>query len=106
MVLKFAFVFMAPGANPKKDRALIKIGNVENMAVGINIGDFGEAVKVCKDLVERNGVQGIILCPGFTHAGVAKVSEAVGGRVAVGVARMDNEGARIIGEILKKEGFM
>jgi len=106
MVLRFAFVFMAPGADPKKDRALIKIGNVENISVGINIGDFEEAARVCKNLVEKEGVQGIVLCPGFTNTGVAKVAETVGSRAAVGVARMDNEGMQIMGKILKEEGFI
>ena len=106
MVLIFAFVFMAPGADPKKDRALIKIGNVENISLGINMRDFDEAARVCKDLVEKEGVQAVLLCPGFTHAGVAKVAEAVGNRAAISVARTDNEGTQIMGEILKEEGFI
>jgi len=60
---------------------------------------------VCQDLVQKQGVQSFILCPGFTHQAIAKIANAVGGRAAITVARGDVPSTMLTGEILTKEGW-
>ena len=105
MAFKAAFVAMAPGADPKTHRASIKTPKFEFTAVIADLGNFDQAVDVCKDLVQNEGVQALTLCPGFSHEAVAKVANAVGEGVPINVARGDVPSGRITGEILRKEGW-
>ncbi len=84
--LKAAFMFVAPGSDPSKHRAVIETPSVELIVVGVS--DYEEAAKVAKELV-KEGVGAIELCAGFGHLGVAKVAEATEGKVPVGVVRFD-----------------
>ena len=105
MAFKAAFVMMAPDGDPKRHRASIKTSKLELTTVLFELMNFDQAVNVCKDLVQEEGVQAIILCPGFTHEAVAKIVNAVGEGVAVNVARGDVPSTMIAGEILAKEGW-
>jgi hypothetical protein len=67
--------------------------------------NFDQAANVCKDLVRNEGIQFLVLCPGFTHEGVAKIVNAVGEGVAVDVARDDVQSTMMAGEMLAKEGW-
>ena len=104
-MFKEAVVIMALEGDPKKHRATIKTPKVELTTVLIELLDFDQAVDVCKDLVQKEGVQSIILCPGFTHQAIARIASAVGGRAAINVARGDIPGTNMVGEILTKEGW-
>ncbi|GAB6101100.1 hypothetical protein JCM16138_03230 [Thermococcus atlanticus] len=84
--LKAAFMFLAPGAEPEKHRAVVKTPVVELHVVGVK--DYEEACRVAKKLVEE-GIAAMELCGGFGNLGVAKVVEAVEGRIPVGVVRFD-----------------
>jgi len=84
--LKAAFMFLAPGAEPEKHRAVVKTSVVDLHVVGVK--DHEEACRVAKKLVEE-GIAAIELCGGFGNLGVAKVVEAVEGRIPVGVVRFD-----------------
>ena len=84
--LKAAFIFVAPEADPKKHRAVVETPAVELHVVGVK--NYEEACKIAKELVNE-GIAAIELCGGFGHKGVAKVVEAVGGKVPVGVVRFD-----------------
>lgn len=86
MVLKAAFIFVAPEADPKKHRAVVATPIVELHVVGVK--NYNEACEVAKELVDE-GIAAIELCGGFGNIGVAKVAEAVGGKVPVGVVRFD-----------------
>ena len=105
MAFKSAFVIMAPDGDPKRHRASIKTSKMELTAVIVELMNFDQAVDVCKDLVHNEGVQDIILCPGFHHEAVARVANAVGQGVAVNVARGDVLSGAITGKILAKEGW-
>lgn len=83
---KAAFMFLAPGADPQGHRAVVKTPVVELHVVGVK--NYDEACEVAKELVEE-GIAAIELCGGFGHIGVAKVVEAVEGKVPVGVVRFD-----------------
>jgi hypothetical protein len=48
-----------------------------------------QALEVCKKLVKGEGVESILLCPGFTHRDIAEIAEAVGPNVGISVARGD-----------------
>ena len=105
MAFKSAFIYMAPDANPEVHRAKIKTSTLEFTVVVIQFQNFDQAVDVSKSLVQSDGVQNIILCPGFTHEAVAKIKETVGANVSVAVARADTPNNMLAIEILTKEGW-
>ncbi len=100
---KTAFMAMTPDANPVLHRA-----NVETSIYRLTtvlVRNEAEAVKVCRGLVKDDGVQSIILCPGFTNRGVALVTDAVGDGVSINVARGDGPSNAIAHERMKEAGF-
>ena len=105
MAFKAGFIIMAPDGDPERHRASIKTSSFELTTVVVELMNFDQAVKVCKDLVQNEGIQSFILCPGFSHEAVAKVANAVGEGVAINVARGDVPSGMITGEILVKEGW-
>jgi hypothetical protein len=104
-MFKEACIIMAYEGDPEKHRVTIKTPRVELTTVLIGLNDFDQAVDVCKDLAQKEGVQSFILCPGFTHQAIARIASAVGGRAAVNIARADVPGTMMVGEILTKEGW-
>ena len=85
---RIAFIYVADGADPKKHR--IKLPTPEGLRfVVIGVENYKVAKLICKDLVEKEGVQLIELCGGFGHLGVAEIKKVVGNEVAVGVVRFD-----------------
>ncbi|MDD1776463.1 MAG: DUF6506 family protein [Candidatus Methanomethylicus sp.] len=53
------------------------------------VKDDDDAVKVCRELAEKDGIQSIVLCPGFTHQAIARIADATGKGVGICVARGD-----------------
>ncbi|HVO77301.1 MAG TPA: DUF6506 family protein [Methanomassiliicoccales archaeon] len=100
---KTAFVAMAPDAEPSKHRSVIDTST--SQLTSVLVRDEDEAVKVCADLVKHSEVQSILLCPGFTHAGVAKVAAAVGREVSVNVSRGDGPSNGVAMKYLKEAGY-
>ena len=92
MPFKALFLAHAPDADRQKHRSKIDTGQYQLLAVVVR--DQKEAVQTAKEYVERQGVESILLCPGFTHADVAEIADAVGPRVAVAVARGDGPSSR------------
>ena len=84
--LKAAFLFIAPDVNPDQHKSWVKTPQVELLAIAAK--DYNEATQVAKDLVEQ-GIQAIELCGGFGQVGVARVVNAVEGKIPVGVVRFD-----------------
>ena len=105
-MFKAANVIMAPNADPAKHRASIKGDKFEYTTVVIPLFDFDRAAQVCKDLVEKEGVQSISLCPGFSHEAVAKVRGAVGETFPINVSRGDVLSTMMTAQILGKEGWL
>lgn len=105
-MFKAANIIMAYNGNPQQHRASIKGDKFEYIIIAIPLLDFNLAARVCKELVEKEGVQGINLCPGFTHEAVAKVRSAIGDSVAITVARGDIPSTIITNQILTKEGWI
>ena len=104
-MFKTAFVVMAPDGDPNRHRATIKTSKMELTVVVNEMMNFEQAAKVCQDLVQKEGVQSFVLCPGFTHQAIAKIANAVGEKVPINVARGDLPSTMITGEILAKEGW-
>lgn len=105
MAFKSAIIFMAPDGDPNRHRASIKTSKLELTAVVVELGNFDQAAKVCRDLVQKEGAQFITLCPGFTHEAVAKIVIAVGGKAGISVARGDIPSIKMLDEIVAKEGW-
>ncbi len=102
-IFKAALVAMSPDANPEKHRSAIQTSIYELTSVLAR--DEDEAVAVCRDLVKKEGVQSIILCPGFTHRAICRVCEAVGQGVSINVARGDGPSNAIAQKIMSEAGF-
>lgn len=86
MKRKVCFLFInASLAEPK--RMVMDLGQGEMILVGVGTYDMAcsEAIKLADE-----GVLMIELCGGFGTIGHAKVTEAVEGRLQVGVVRFDN----------------
>ncbi|WFS63334.1 DUF6506 family protein [Pseudodesulfovibrio thermohalotolerans] len=83
--LKAAFIFVAPNADPARDRNWVRTEAVELLAVAVK--DYAQAETVARDLVEREGIAAIELCGGFGTAGTARIAAAV--NVPVGAVRFD-----------------
>ena len=105
MAFKSGLVATAPDADPKKHRASIKTPMYELTVVVVKQGDLDQAVEVCQELVRNEGIQSLILCPGFSHQEVAKIASALGKEVAVNVARGDTRSTMAANRILKEEGW-
>ena len=86
MTLKAAFIFVAPGADPKIHRSVINTSEVELITVGV--ANYAMAADITQSLVSE-GVQAIELCGGFGIEGTAMVKQATNGKAAVGVVRFD-----------------
>jgi hypothetical protein len=83
-----AFLFVAPGVDPEEHRHAITIpGGIQLLTIGAK--DYEQAARVAKQLV-MEGIQGIELCAGFGHKGVAMIAEAVDGKIPIGVVRFDH----------------
>ena len=105
-MFKSGFIIMAPDGDPEKHRATITTGKAQVTAVVIELMNYNQAANVCRDLVQKEGVQSFILCPGFTHEAIAEIAEAVGEGVPINVARGDVPSTMITGQILTKEGWL
>jgi len=86
MVLKAAFIFVAPDADPMKHRSVVNTPEVILTTVGV--ADYKMAEEVAKNLVD-DGIGAIELCGGFGIEGTAAIKRAVAGRAVVGVVRFD-----------------
>ncbi len=86
-MLKAAFIFVAPEADPVQHRSVITTSEVELITVGVE--DYEAAEAVAKELF-ADGVTAIELCAGFGNEGVVRVTKAVDGMIPVGVVRFDS----------------
>lgn len=81
-----AFMYIAPGNDPEKQRAVIDGKYLDLTVVGVK--SYEEAVDAARKLVE-SGVTAIELCGGFGIEGTAMVKKAVEGKAVIGVVRFD-----------------
>jgi len=85
-MLQAAFIFIAPGADPKKDRGTVETPSVALTSIGVST--YEQAVEVTKELVAQ-GIGAVELCGGFGIRGTYLVEQAASGKAKVGVVRFD-----------------
>jgi len=104
MAFKVLFLSHAPDADAQEHRCVIETPEYYKLFVVV-AKDQKQAIEVCRNLAKEESIHAILLCPGFTHKDVAEVTEAVGDKVAVSVARGDGPSSRVSMEVLKREGW-
>jgi len=70
------------------------------------VRDQAESIEVCRDFVEKENIDSVLLCPGFTHSDVAEIVKAVGKNVAVSVARGDGPSGKVSLAARRREGYL
>ncbi len=102
IAFKVLFLAHAPDADPEKHRCVIETG-LYNLFVVV-VANQDQAIEVCRKSVGE-GIHSILLCPGFTHKDVAKISKTVGEKVGVFVARGDGPSISASLSVMKREGW-
>lgn len=98
----WAFIYLGTGTeDPAKDRAVIDRGGLKTTIVAVP--DRESAVDVAKELVD-GGAQSLELCGGIGMLAAAKVIEAVGDRVPVGLVSYSVESLHGLGRLFPEEG--
>jgi Family of unknown function (DUF6506) len=103
MSFKTAFIAHAPDADPEKHHSLIETGKYKLFTYVVKTQ--AEALMVSRRLYEKENIESILLCPGFTHRDVAEIFDALDRKVAVCVSRGDGPSSMITGPILQREFF-
>jgi len=103
MSFKAAFIAHAPDADPVRHRTKLETGLYTLITVLVR--DQKQSLEVCKQLVRDEGINSIILCPGFTTLEAGEIAQAAGPGVAVAVSRVDAPGARVVREVMEREGW-
>ncbi len=101
MAFKVLFLAHAPDADYKKHKSIIDTGKYKLLTVVVKNQE--EAVKVSKRIYEKEEIDAVILCPGFTHSDVAEIFEALDGKVSVNVARGDGPSSKIAHAVIQRE---
>ena len=104
MAFKVLFLAHAPDAEADQHRCVIETPKFYKLIVVV-VKDQEQAIEVCKKYVRAEGIQSILLCPGFKHKDIAELSEAVGENVGVFVARGDGPSHSISLEVMRSEGW-
>jgi len=103
MAFKALFLAHAPDADYKKHKSIIDTGKYRLLTVVVKNQD--EAIKVAKDTYQKEKIDAIMLCPGFTHKNVAEIFEVLEGKVSVNVSRGDGPSNKISQVVLQREFF-
>ena len=104
MAFKVLFLAHAPDADKEKHRSAIATGMYQLFSVVVR--NQAESIEVCRDFVQKENIDSVLLCPGFTHSDVAEIMKAVGNNVAVSVARGDGPSSRVSLEARKRERYL
>jgi hypothetical protein len=103
MAFKALFLAHAPDADCEKHKSIIDTGKYRLLTVVVKTQE--EAIKVSKSIYEKERIDAIILCPGFTHSDVAEIYQALEGKVSVNVARGDSPSNKISEAVIQKEYY-
>jgi hypothetical protein len=101
MAFKALFLAHAPDADYKKHKSIIDTGKYRLLTFIVKNQD--EAIKVSRGIYEKEEIDAIILCPGFTHSDVSEIFQALEGKVSVSVARGDGPSSKIAQDLIQKE---
>lgn len=86
-MLKAAFIFLAPHADPDVHRSIIETEAVHLITVGVD--SYASAVVEVAKLMDEE-VGAIELCGGFGHIGTAMIADVMGSKAALGVVKFDS----------------
>ncbi|MBN2345526.1 MAG: hypothetical protein JXO51_03985 [Candidatus Aminicenantes bacterium] len=103
MAFKAVFIAHAPDGDMNKHRTVIDTGRYRLHTCVVQ--SQAQALQVCRELREKEGIESVLLCPGFTHRDVAELFAALEGKVAVCVARGDGPSGAITAPILQREYY-
>jgi hypothetical protein len=103
MAFKAVFIAHAPDADVQKHHGLIDTGRYRLHTVVVR--SQAEALQVCRDLHEKEKIDSVLLCPGFTHQDVAEIFAALDGTVAVCVSRGDGPSSKLTAPVLQREYY-
>ena len=104
MAFKVLFLAHAPDADKELHRNAIDTGMYQLFTVVVK--NQMEAVEICNEFVEKENIDSVLLCPGFTHSNVAEIVRNAGDNVAVSVARGDGPSGKVSLEARKREGYI
>ncbi len=97
------FIAHAPDADPVAHRSFVDTGLYRLFSVVVR--DTDQAIAVARELIEKEGVQSVLLCPGNTHDDVGRVAAALGDDISVSVARGDSRGMRVAAKAMQEAGW-
>jgi len=103
MAFKALFLAHAPDADCEKHKSIIDTGKYRLLTVVVKNQD--EAIKVSKSIYEKEKIDAIMLCPGFTHSNVAEIFQVLEGKVSVNISRGDGPSDKISQAVLQREYF-
>jgi hypothetical protein len=103
MAFKALFMAHVPDADPERDNCILETEKYK-LYVRLVKGQ-NQALQVCRKLVKEEGIEAIMLCPGFTYKDIAEILEVVGPNVAITAARGDGPSNRISMEAMKRAGW-
>jgi hypothetical protein len=101
MAFKALFMAHAPDAEKEKHRSIIDTGKYKLFSVVVKNQD--DAISVAKEMYDKQKIDSIILCPGFTHKDVSDIFQVLQGKVGITVARGDGPSNKISQSIIQKE---
>jgi len=103
MAFKALFLSHAPDADYTKHNSMIHTGKYQLFTFVVK--DQREAITVAKDVFEKENIDAVILCPGFTHSDVSEIFQALEGKVSVNVSRGDGPSNRLSQPAIQREYF-
>ncbi len=101
MAFRSLFMAHAPDAECSRHRSIIDTGKLRLFSVIVR--DQKEAVETAKELYESEGIDAVLLCPGFSHRDAAEIFDSLKGKVSVSVARGDGPSNRIVLPVIQRE---
>jgi DNA-binding LacI/PurR family transcriptional regulator len=104
MAFRVLFLAHAPDADKDKHRTIIDTGMYRLITAVVK--DQPEAVEVCCEIVQKESIDAVLLCPGFTHSDVAEIARAAGPTVSVSVARGDGPSGKVSLAARKRAGYL
>lgn len=103
MAFKALFIAHAPDADHEKHNSVIDTGTYRLLTYVVKTQE--EAIKVSRNIREKEKIDAILLCPGFTHHDVSELFQALEGKVSVSVARGDGPSSKISQAVIQREWF-
>jgi len=103
MAFKALFLAHAPDADYEKHNSIIDTGKYTLFTFVVK--NQSEALEVSKRIYEKEKIDAIMLCPGFTHTDVSELFQALEGKVSVNVSRGDGPSSQIAVPVIQREFF-